>query len=65
MYNRGKNEEFTPELTEELGTIYVDSNRFPNPLPSALSSVFLVKGEIDGDKRDDIVPARNMSYAAK
>ena len=65
MYNRGKNEEYNHELTEELGTIYVDTKRFPNPLPPALSSVFLVKGDVDGERKDDVVQARKMSYPAK
>ena len=63
MYNRGKNEE--NDLNEELATIYIDPKKFPNPLPSPLASVFMVKGEIDGDARDDMVKASSKAYAAK
>jgi len=63
MHNKSRNEEH--EITEELATIYVDTTKFPNPLPPALSSVFLMKGEIDGDRRDDVVRATPRSYSAK
>ena len=63
MYNKAKNEEH--EITEELATIYVDKSKFPNPLPSALSSVFLVKGDIDGERTDDVVRNSTKSYSAK
>ena len=65
MYNRERNEELDLSITEELATIYVDKSKFPNPLPQALSSVFLVKGDIDGERRDDVVQARPRSYSAK
>lgn len=65
MYNRGKNEEYNYELNEELATIYVDSEKFPNPLPPALSAVFMVKGDVDGERKDDVVQARKMSFPAK
>jgi RimK family alpha-L-glutamate ligase len=65
MYNRSDTkEEVESAVTEELATIRIDKNRFPNPLPAPMKSVFLVKGELDGDKTDDRIRTRKSRFPA-
>jgi len=65
MYNRSdKKEEVESGVMEELATIHIDKNRFPNPLPAPMKSVFLVKGELDGEKTDDRIRTRKSKFPA-
>jgi hypothetical protein len=54
----------TDALVEELKTKEIDSKEFPNPLTQAMKNIFVRKGKMDGDIKDDIVDVSKASIAA-
>lgn len=51
-------------LSEQLPTIFIDLDEFPNPLQKELSSHFLVKGLHDDDAHDDRVKSKDVMLKA-
>ena len=51
-------------LVEALATKDIDANQFPNPLTQAMKNIFVQKGKMDGDPKDDIVKVSKVNVPA-
>ena len=51
-------------IVEILKTKEIKSSEFPDPLSARLKAIFQMKGEMDGQEKDDIVQTKPNSWAA-
>ncbi len=52
------------QYIKELKTKEIDPKKFPNPLFPRLAAIFTMKGEMDGNKQDDIVKTKKKTWSA-
>lgn len=65
IHRPAKMKSFKSYIVEELPTKEIKISEFPNPLSKRLKAIYQYKGDLDGEKGDDIVKTKSKSWSAK
>jgi len=58
------NKWLTDKIVEDLSTVEVEKDEFPNPITQSMRRIFTFKGELDGDDDDDVVKVSKTPFSA-